>query len=151
MTSSNGNIFHVTGHLCGEITGHRRIPRTKASDVELWCVLWSEPERRLSKQSWGWWFRRHRAHYGVMVMRYKYLISHVHSSIRPEKKTFKICDQYIAGIMQDCRISIANEREIYRLMHQLPWITIFWSRVKWLPMIFHWQIASRVTKNRYSR
>ena len=24
MTSSNGNIFHVTGHLCGEFTGRRR-------------------------------------------------------------------------------------------------------------------------------
>ena len=23
MTSSNGNIFHVTGHLCGELTGPR--------------------------------------------------------------------------------------------------------------------------------
>ena len=43
MTSSNGNIFHVTGHLCGEFTGHRWIPRTKASDTELWCFLWSMP------------------------------------------------------------------------------------------------------------
>ena len=37
MTSSNGNIFRVTGHLCGEFTGPRWIPRTKASDAELWC------------------------------------------------------------------------------------------------------------------
>ena len=44
MTSSNGNIFHVTGHLCGEFTGLRWIPRTKASDAELWCFLWSAPE-----------------------------------------------------------------------------------------------------------
>ena len=42
MTSSNGNIFHVTGHLCGQFTGHRWIPRTKASDAELWYFLWSE-------------------------------------------------------------------------------------------------------------
>ena len=35
MTSSNGNIFRVTGHLCGEFTGPRWIPHTKASDVEL--------------------------------------------------------------------------------------------------------------------
>ena len=41
MTSSNGNVFSVTGHLCGEFTGPRWIPRTKASDVELWCFLWS--------------------------------------------------------------------------------------------------------------
>ena len=57
MTSSNGNIFRVTGHLCGEFTGLRSIPRTKASDAELWCFLWSAPiNKRLSKQPWGWWF-----------------------------------------------------------------------------------------------
>ena len=39
MTSSNGNIFHITGSLCGEFTGHRWIPRTKASDAELWCFF----------------------------------------------------------------------------------------------------------------
>ena len=39
MTSSNGNIFRVTGHLRGEFLGHRWIPRTKASDAELWCFL----------------------------------------------------------------------------------------------------------------
>ena len=41
MTSSNGNIFRVTGHLCGELTGDRWIPHAKASDAELWCFLWS--------------------------------------------------------------------------------------------------------------
>ena len=41
MTSSNGNIFRVTGRLCGEFTGPRWIPCTKASDAELWCFLWS--------------------------------------------------------------------------------------------------------------
>ena len=44
MTSSNGDIFRVTGHLRGEFTGPRWIPRTKASDAELWCFLWSAPE-----------------------------------------------------------------------------------------------------------
>ena len=44
MTSSNGNIFRVTGHLCGEFTGPRWIPRTKASDAELLCFLWSASE-----------------------------------------------------------------------------------------------------------
>ena len=54
MTSSNGNIFRVTGHLCGEFTGPRWIPHTKASDAELWCFLWSVSEQ--TEQSWGWWF-----------------------------------------------------------------------------------------------
>ena len=44
MTSSNGNIFHVIGHLCGEFAGHRWIPLTKASDKELWYFLLSAPE-----------------------------------------------------------------------------------------------------------
>ena len=56
MMSWNGNIFRVTGPLCREFTGHRWIPRTKASDAELWCFLWSDPNKRLGKQSWGWWF-----------------------------------------------------------------------------------------------
>ena len=44
MTSSNGNIYRVTGHLYGEFTGPRWIPHTKASDAELWCLPWSAPE-----------------------------------------------------------------------------------------------------------
>ena len=40
MTSSNESIFCVTGPLCGEFTG---LPRTKASDAELSCFLWSAP------------------------------------------------------------------------------------------------------------
>ena len=44
MTSSNGKIFRGTGHLCGEFTVPRWIPRIKASDAELWCLLLSAPE-----------------------------------------------------------------------------------------------------------
>ena len=39
------NIFRVNGPLCGEFTGHRWIPLTRASDAELWCFLWSAPEQ----------------------------------------------------------------------------------------------------------
>ena len=45
MTSSTGHNFSVTGPLCGKFTGDRWIPRTKASDAELWCFLWSAPEQ----------------------------------------------------------------------------------------------------------
>ena len=38
ITSSNGNIYRITGPLWGGSTGHRWIP----SDAELWCFLWSE-------------------------------------------------------------------------------------------------------------
>ena len=43
-TSSNGNIFRITGPLWGEFA-NRWIPLTKASDAELWCFLWSAPEQ----------------------------------------------------------------------------------------------------------
>ena len=56
MTSPNGNIFRVIGPLCGEFTGPRWIPHTKASDAELWCFFDLRLNKRLSKQSWGWWF-----------------------------------------------------------------------------------------------
>ena len=55
MTSSDGNIFSVTVHLWGESTGHQWISLAKASDTELWCFLWSMPER-LSKLSRHRWF-----------------------------------------------------------------------------------------------
>ena len=64
-TSSKGNIFRVTGLLCGEFTGHRWIPRTKASDAELWYFLWSAP---WIKNREAGDLKRHRAHYDVIVL-----------------------------------------------------------------------------------
>ena len=56
MTSSNGNIFRVTGPLCGEFTGPSEFPTqspvTRSFDVCFDLRL----NKRLSKQSWGWWF-----------------------------------------------------------------------------------------------
>ena len=56
MTSSNGNIFRVTGPLCGEFTGPGEFPTqrpvTRSFDVYFDLRL----NKRLSKQSWGWWF-----------------------------------------------------------------------------------------------
>ena len=56
MTSSNGNIFRVTGHLCGNspVTGEflAQRPVTQSFDVFFDLHL----NKPLSKQSWGWWF-----------------------------------------------------------------------------------------------
>ena len=49
MTSSNGNIFHVTGPLWRESAGHRWTPLTKASDAEICCFLWYAPEQTVEK------------------------------------------------------------------------------------------------------
>ena len=49
--------FRVTDHLCGEFTGPQWIPRTKASDAELWCFFFHlRLRKRLSKESCGWRF-----------------------------------------------------------------------------------------------
>ena len=56
MTSSNGNIFRVTGPLCGEFTGPGEFPTqrpvTRSFDVFFDLRL----NKRLSKQLLGWWF-----------------------------------------------------------------------------------------------
>ena len=64
ITSSNENIFSLTGHMCGEFTGHLRL------------------DKRLSKQSWGWWFQtpshpliRHRNVHNPLHRRVHLLIS----------------------------------------------------------------------------
>ena len=54
MMSSNGNIFGVTGHFCWEFPGEfpTQRPVTRSFDVLVDLRL----NKRLSKQSWGWWF-----------------------------------------------------------------------------------------------
>ena len=49
MTSSNGNIFRITGPLFGESTGHRWIPLTKASYAERWWFILSAPEQTVEQ------------------------------------------------------------------------------------------------------
>ena len=69
MTSSNGNIFRVTGHLCGEFTGPRWIPpqRPVTRGFDVYFDL--RPNKRLSKQSYPVSdLRRYRPHYDVIVM-----------------------------------------------------------------------------------
>ena len=70
MRSSNGNIFRVTGPLCGEFTGHRWIPHPKANDADLWCFHWSASwingcaNKREAND-----LRRHRVHCDGIVMK----------------------------------------------------------------------------------
>ena len=69
MTTSNGNIFRVTGHLRGEFTGHQWILRTKASDAELFSLTCARINGWVNNGEAGD-LRRHRAHYDVSVMIY---------------------------------------------------------------------------------
>ena len=56
MTSSNGNISALLAICAGNFTGHRWIPRTKASDASFYVFFDLRLNRRLSKQRWGRWF-----------------------------------------------------------------------------------------------
>ena len=74
MTSSNGNIFRVTGPLCGEFSGSGEFPTPKAVTRSFGVLFDLRLYIRLNKQPWGWWFEtpswslwRHRNGNVVMV------------------------------------------------------------------------------------
>ena len=56
MTSSNGNIFRVTGPLCGEFTGPSEFPTQRPVTRSFAVYFDLRLNKRLCKQSWGWWF-----------------------------------------------------------------------------------------------
>ena len=56
MTSSNGNIFRVTGHLCGELSGPGEFPTQRPVKRSFDVFFDLRLNNWLSKQSWGWWF-----------------------------------------------------------------------------------------------
>ena len=102
VTSSNRNIFCVTGPLWGESTVHRLIPLTKASDAELWCFLWS---------TYGWAntrdasdLRHHRAHYDVSLIA---ICGFPSKSASNEKRWFLLSwancgiNNWVTGISED--------------------------------------------------
>ena len=102
MTLSNVNIFRVTGPLCGEFTGHRWIPLTKASYAELWCFLRSAPEQTAEHAGD---LRRHCAHHGFTVILLIYIQLHRH------KQNIHVINRYNTRAMkvyQECRYSMAR-------------------------------------------
>ena len=56
MTSSNGNIFRVTGPLCREFTGPGEFPAQRPVTRSFDVLFDLHLNKRLSKQPWGWWF-----------------------------------------------------------------------------------------------
>ena len=56
MTSSNENIFRVTGRLCRVFTGHRWFPSQRPATRSFDVFFDLRLNKHLSKQSWGWWF-----------------------------------------------------------------------------------------------
>ena len=108
MMSSNGNIFRVTGHLCGAFTGNRWIPLTKASDAELWCFLWWINGWVNNREAGD--LRRHRAHYDVAVM----LISSLHMyewSFSLWWRHMSVKAPHLTGISTVCSTVNPDERQ----------------------------------------
>ena len=110
MTSSNGNIFRVTGPLWGEYTGYRWIPLTKASDVELWCFLWSAPEQTVEQTIpmpviWD-------AIALIMMSLYCLFAAHKEPVMR------KICSYYdiFTGFPLHSRLMLSSEKERHNLL-----------------------------------
>ena len=56
MTSSNGNIFRVTGLLRGEFTGPGEFPAQRPVTRSFDVFFDLRTNKRLGKQWWGWWF-----------------------------------------------------------------------------------------------
>ena len=113
MTSSNGNIFHVTSPLCGEFTGHRLIPLTKASDAEFWCSFFicACINAWVNSREAGD-LRRHRGHYDVIVMA---CVNGHHSEYSP---------LYIRGAFNDSTFTYQNRS--------------YNAKILYLICIFHW-------------
>ena len=97
MTSSNGNIFCVTGPLCGEFTCHRWIPLTKGC-VGVWVssLIYAWINGWVNNREAGD-LRRHRAHYDVTVMcssvftRFFFYQGLIRSCLHGSHELIKIC------------------------------------------------------------
>ena len=72
MTSSNGNIFRVTGPLWGEFTGPGEFPAQSPVMRSFDVFFDLRPNKRLSNCEAGD-LRRHRGHYDVNVMTVMYM------------------------------------------------------------------------------
>ena len=116
MTSSNGNIFRVTGILCGEFTGPDEFPTQRPVTPSFDVFFDLRLNKRLSKQPRGWWFEtqswslwRHRNEYkaGIyLVDEFKTLIK----SLDCPNCVSSVCDFYWytsqIAILYTCFISI---------------------------------------------
>ena len=106
MTSSNGNIFRVTGHLCGVFTGPGELPTrrpvTRSFDVFFDLRL----NKRLSKQWWDWWFET----LSHPLWRHRNGIKHslTGSQLQPERSSNQTFKWIISGVLCQEKISGAG-------------------------------------------
>ena len=63
--------FSALPAICAGITGEFPPQRPVMRSFDVFFDL--RLNKRLGKQAWGWWLRRHHAHYDVTVMLYLYV------------------------------------------------------------------------------
>ena len=147
MMSSNRNSFRITGSLWGEFTGHRWIPLTKTSDVELWCFLWPAPAKGLRKQSICQWVKKPSCSWrqcnALMILKKKTLYG-----------LFTFFDVgidkwiYFAAIWETYRLVFCSCLKVLKMSSLMTSYNAILSRgVRFLKVIFRWQTALKL---RYS-
>ena len=124
MTSSNGNIFRVTGPLCGnsQVTGEFPSQRlvTRSFDVFFGLRL----NKRLSKQSRRWWFQmpprslwRHCS--AIFIMRSCILVKQCHYPDSTQWPLFHIYHRHTVDIPAN-----HNERRRDKHLYYNPYFTM---------------------------
>ena len=135
MTSSNGNIFRVTGPLCGIFSGPGEFPTQRPVTWSFDVFFDLRLNKRLSKQPWGWWFEMpswslwHYCNELSKLMMYGYPPdSFMHESrVRSCLDLFQC--SYPVCIYRFWYLDTARY-VIYRIIYGLPWILLFFGH-KW--------------------
>ena len=125
MTSSNRNIFRVTGPLCGEFTGPGEFPTQRPVTRSFDVFFDPSLNKRFSKRPWGWWFetpswslwRRCNQTYGQTTIWWAYLSVLI---IKSPGKCGSNCKSVIfEAISQNCSMEIFAKIGIRRIPHHL--------------------------------
>ena len=117
MTSPNGGLFRVNGHLCGEFIGHSPVTGEFPTRRALMFSFHLRLNKRLSRQSWGWWFEMPSCHYDVTVI--------WHSLPRPSWSFLKILMSHlIETLPRGWQGSVNSVCSIQRLL-------MIWRWKKW--------------------
>ena len=103
MTSSNGNIFRVTGPLCREFTGPGEFPTQKGqwrgalmfSLICVWINGWVNNREAGD-------LRRHRGHYDVIVMKQL----HLNTTLEDFISYHRCCDALIDACVSNVKFPI---------------------------------------------
>ena len=105
MSSSNGNIFRVTGSLCGEFTGGQRRGALMISLICVWINGW------INNREAGD-LRHYRSHYDVIIVCHLDVDSLVNTN------------SFSCWVSSASAVSSSDERKITSLMITQPWFRL---------------------------